>query len=82
MTYQFIESQIKMLFSSPLTNCCVWVKAYRKGVDIELGSACMGTDVSGDDEGRAYIFEMVNDYGMISEAIEEAKTAIVKIVGE
>lgn len=77
MTKEWVESQLEMLFSSPLTQCVVFVKAYKEG--IELGATVMGTDVSGDDEGRDYIFEMVDDHGMIEEVIEEAKENIGKL---
>lgn len=78
MTREWVESQLEMLFSSPLTNCVVIVTAYKE--DIELGSTAMGTDVSGDDEGKAYIFEMVKENGLIDDVIEEAKEAIKKLV--
>jgi hypothetical protein len=76
-TREFIESQLTMLFSSPLTNCVVHVEAWSE--DIELASSCTGTDVSGDDEGRAYIFEMADECGMITEVIADAKAEIERL---
>jgi hypothetical protein len=77
LTKQWVEDQITMLFSSPLTNCVVIVTAYKD--NIELGSVSMGTDVSGDDDGRDYIFEMVEECGMIDDAIYEARENIERL---
>lgn len=77
LTRQFVEDQVKMLFHSPLTNCIVIVKALSEG--IELASTAMGTDVSGDDEGRAYIFDMVKEHGMVDDVIEDAKQEIKRL---
>jgi hypothetical protein len=39
----------------------------------------MHTDISGDDEGRAYIFEMVEEHGMVDEVVEQAKATIKRL---
>lgn len=77
LTKADVEAQISMLFHSPLTNCYVKVSAHREGV--ELADTGMGTDVSGDDEGRAYIFEMVAEHGMVEEVIEQARETIERL---
>lgn len=77
LTKADVEAQISMLFHSPLTNCYVKVSAHREGV--ELADTGMGTDVSGDDEGRAYIFEMVAEHGMVEEVIEQARETIARL---
>jgi hypothetical protein len=77
LTRQFVEDQLTMLFCSPLTNCVVCVEAWSE--DVELARTCMGTDVSGDDEGRDYIFTMVEEHGMITEVIEDAKQEIARL---
>jgi len=77
LTRQYVEDQLSMLFSSPLTNCVVCITVYKN--DIELASTCMGTDVSGDDEGRDYIFQMVNEHDMIEDTIADAKHAITNL---
>lgn len=77
LTKQYVEDQLTMLFSSPLTNCIVHVAAYKD--DIELASTNMGTDVAGDDEGRAYIFAMVEEHDMVTEVVESAHTSIAKL---
>lgn len=77
LTKAWIEAQNSMLFHSPLTNCFVRVSAHREGV--KLADTGMGTDVSGDDEGRAYIFDMVAEHGMVEEVIREAREVIAKL---
>jgi hypothetical protein len=77
LTRKFVEDQLKMLFVSPLTNMVVHVTALSEG--IELAHTCMGTDVSGDEEGRAYIFEMVEEHGMVDEVVEEAQVEIKRL---
>jgi hypothetical protein len=77
LTRKFVEDQLTMLFCSPLTNCVVIVSAWSE--DIELASTAIGTDVSGDDEGRDYIFQMVEENGMIDEVVEDAKAEIKRM---
>lgn len=77
LTRQWVEEQLEMLFSSPLTNCVVIVKAYKE--DIELGSTAMGTDVSGDTDGWNYVFDMVEEHALIEDVIEEARENIDKL---
>jgi hypothetical protein len=77
LTLRWVEDQLEMLFSSPLTTCDVIVSAEREGV--KLASTCMGTDVSGDDEGREYIFQMVEDHDMIGEVLTEARERIAAL---
>jgi hypothetical protein len=75
LTRAWVEAQIHMLFASPLTYCTVFVTVEKEG--IELGTAAMGTDYSGEDSD--YIFTMVEDYGMVEEAVQEAEAAIEKL---
>lgn len=77
MTKEFIEEQLSTLFSSPLTNTFITVTASKKG--IVLASTSIGTDISGDDEGRAYIFELVDECGMVTEVVDDAKAAIAEL---
>jgi len=78
LTKEWVEAQISMLFHSPLTNATVIVTASKEGV--ELSSTAMGTDYSGDEEGRSYVFQMVKEYEMIDEVIDEAREVIQKLV--
>jgi hypothetical protein len=75
LTRAWVEKQISSWFSGPLTNCTVFVTAEKEG--IELGTATMVTDYLGDEPD--YIFSMVEEYGMVEEAIEEAKGAIARL---
>jgi hypothetical protein len=77
LTKQWVEDQLKMLFSSPLTNMVVVITVFKEGV--ELATTAMGTDVSGDDEGSKYIFQMVEEYSMITEAIDDARETLKKL---
>lgn len=75
LTREWIEAQLKMLFSSPLTNGPVEVTVSKE--DIELASTSIWTDISGDEEG--YIFVCADDYGLVEEALEQARENIDKL---
>jgi hypothetical protein len=77
LTREWVESQLTMLFQSPLTYMDVIVEAWSD--DTELATTSMHTDISGDDEGRAYIFEMVEEHGMVDEVVEQAKATIKRL---
>lgn len=72
LTREDVEAQISMLFHSPLTNMVVIVEVIREGV--VLGDSAMGTDVAGDEQG--YIFEMIEEHGMVDDAMEQALARI------
>lgn len=77
MTKEWVEGMISDLFHAPLSNCYINIKVYKE--DIELGSAGIGTDIISNNEGEKYIFQCVEEHGLVDEAIEQARDNIVKL---
>lgn len=77
LTKAWVEQQISDLFSGPLLNLVVTVEAWREGV--ELASTSMGTDIIDNDEGRNYVFEMVDEHAMVDTVIDEARATIARL---
>lgn len=74
LTKAWVEDTLTSFFSDPLVYLHVWVSAYREG--IKLGTDSMGTSVCDDPD---YVFDMVEEHGMVDTAIEQARDAITRL---
>lgn len=77
LTRDWIESTISSYFSSPLINAEIIIEACKAGV--LLGVASIGTSYTGDDDGRAYVFECAADHELITDAIAYAERMLEQL---
>jgi len=80
LTKEWVEENVSDYFQGPLVYAYVSIKVFKH--DIELGSAGMGTSYIDNEEGRDYIFAMVDDYDIIGDAMQEAHENIEKLTEE
>lgn len=77
LTRQYVEDQITAFFHAPLINAVVSITITKDGV--KLGRAVMGTDYCDDEDGEGHPFEMVAEYDMLEEALQDAGETLDKL---
>lgn len=73
-----IEARISDFFHAPLTYVHVEVTVSRN--DVELGSDAIGSSFIAGNNYEADLFQMVEEHGMVDNAIEQAEAALASIV--